>query len=410
VKDRSDTTSSSLRPTTGDGSFPKYRLYVYLAPSIFVFLFFPFRLLQWISLLAIAFISGACGLSYLVYRGTKVAARSPLIYSHRGDEVLIELEVCNRAPVAAVNLGITLFTPSERTGEQKIQGLLSLPPKGSERFTARITMTRRGEYSISPVILEGSDPFSLFPWRSSFRDIASLVVYPSIHSLDAVPKRGIPGGPIRVTDRLYEDPSRIGSIRDYIPGDDIRRIHWNATARLGSLCTVLYLPAMDSPVVVILDLSSPAYPDRFRYSRLEFAVEIAASLVHSLGNASRRVAFVSNGFDGTGRPVIPPEGQIGSAALALRVLARITPDDTTTDPVSLFLSSAIPVRTGMGCFIISPRPPSDLAPQLAHPSMVTLRPVYFHLGDRRRPPEPGTKIEYRFVDDPKELSRYARSR
>ena len=40
-----------------------------------------------------------------------------------------------------------------------------------------------------------------------------------------------PQGPIRISNRIYQDPTRINNIREYVPGDPLNTIHWKVTAR-----------------------------------------------------------------------------------------------------------------------------------------------------------------------------------
>lgn len=396
-------TEAGARSPEVDAYFPTARLVLYVVPIVPLLLFFPFRPLQWVSMLAVLFLLVAALLSGLSYRGVAARAVMPVTYSYPGDEVAMEFVITNHAPVPAVNLGITVFTPSEIPGQQKVQGLLSLAGRSDDRFAARIRMTRRGEYGLPLFMLEGSDPFSVFPWRISLRNACTLVVYPTIHHGVLVPKRGIPGGTIRVQDRIYEDVNRIGSIRDYIPGDDIRRIHWKASAKSGELRTSELIPALDAPSVVLLDMDAAAYPTRYRYARIERSVEVAASLVHALGESGQRVGLIANGLDGGRHPVIPPSGHHASAALALRVLARITADADTDDPISVFLGAGLSLQAGMRCYVVSPRHPDVLAPQLTHPTMVALKPAYCHLTSRRDSVSGGLPIDYYPLEESKEL-------
>jgi uncharacterized protein (DUF58 family) len=385
------------------GSFPSLRLVWYLALPTLLFLFFPFRALQWVSLAFIILTIGTFAASYLLFRGIEVKALVPVTYGYRFDEIAIEFEVWNGTPLPAINLAITLFTPSEIPGKQKAQRMFTLRRASRERFTARFPMSRRGEFSVSPFVIEGSDPFGFFPWQVSFRDLCRLVVYPSIHHGLIVPRRGVPGGSIRVHRKLYEDVNRVASIREYRSGDDLRRIHWNATAKSGTLEVREFVKAMDAPVMILFDLDASVYPLRYRHERIETAVEIAASLVHSLTESNRPVALVSNGLDGGDHPVLPTAGHRESAIAALRVLARIAASYEATDPLRMFLEAGLPAQPGMGCFIITPRQPGTLARELMHPSIASLDPVYLHLDDRPAPPAAGLRLTYRKIDEPREL-------
>src|SRR5687768_2217138 len=99
------------------------------------------------------------------------------------------------------------------------------------RFTAR----RRGVYSVGPLLAEWSDPFGLTRKRVELAPAETVIVHPSVE-----------GANDRVTSREWEDPPvrppqsrpwpsgfEFYGLREYVIGDDPRRINWLATARTG---------------------------------------------------------------------------------------------------------------------------------------------------------------------------------
>jgi hypothetical protein len=67
-------------------------------------------------------------------------------------------------------------------------------------------------------------------------------------------------GDRRARHGLAEDPSRFAGVRPYRPGDQLRRIHWRASARTGSPLTRRYDPSRRPDVVLVLDLRVPTGP------------------------------------------------------------------------------------------------------------------------------------------------------
>ena len=99
------------------------------------------------------------------------------------------------------------------------------------RFTAR----RRGVFSVGPLVAEWSDPFGLTRKRVEIAPAETVIVHPSVE-----------GANDRVTSREWEDPPvrppqsrpwpsgfEFYGLREYVIGDDPRRINWLATARTG---------------------------------------------------------------------------------------------------------------------------------------------------------------------------------
>ncbi len=88
-----------------------------------------------------------------------------------------------------------------------------------------------------------------------------VLVYPKV-----VPLRGYdlasrrPIGEIRLTHRLFEDPTRIAGVRGYQPGDPLNRVHWRATARTGVLHSKIYEPRRSPGATILLDFHHVSYP------------------------------------------------------------------------------------------------------------------------------------------------------
>ena len=62
-----------------------------------------------------------------------------------------------------------------------------------------------------------------------------------------------PIGEVRLTHRLYEDPTRIAGVRRYEAGDPLNRVHWRATARTGMLHSKVYEPSCIAGATLLLD-------------------------------------------------------------------------------------------------------------------------------------------------------------
>ena len=69
-----------------------------------------------------------------------------------------------------------------------------------------------------------------------------------------------PIGDVRLTHRLYEDPTRIAGVRPYEAGDPLNRIHWRATARTGRLHSKVYEPSTLAGATILLDFHHGRLP------------------------------------------------------------------------------------------------------------------------------------------------------
>src|SRR5690606_35165350 len=114
-----------------------------------------------------------------------------------------------------------------------------------------------------------------------------------------------PFGEQRGGNRIFEDPSRVVGVRDYIAGDPLKRIDWNATARVGRLQSRLYEPSRTQAVVVALNI--PTFARTWQGSDpvlLERGISVAASLARAAFEDGHALGMLANGsFPDADRPI-----------------------------------------------------------------------------------------------------------
>jgi uncharacterized protein (DUF58 family) len=101
-------------------------------------------------------------------------------------------------------------------------------------YTARTLLSRRGAYMLGPTSLASGDPFGLFTLRKQVPAKDYLVVLPMtfpIHHFPPPPGL-LPGGKA-VRQRTSDVTPHAAGVREYIPGDPMKRIHWPSTAHRG---------------------------------------------------------------------------------------------------------------------------------------------------------------------------------
>ena len=64
---------------------------------------------------------------------------------------------------------------------------------------------------------------------------------------------GRPIGDVRMTHKLFEDPTRIAGVREYQYGDPLSRVHWKATARHGRMVSREDTWERSARLVILLD-------------------------------------------------------------------------------------------------------------------------------------------------------------
>jgi uncharacterized protein (DUF58 family) len=110
-------------------------------------------------------------------------------------------------------------------------------------------------------------------------------------------------------------------VRPYVPGDDVRTIDWNVTARIGEPYVKRYVEERELTVVLLVDVSASQDFGSAQRSKREAAVELSALLAFSAIQNNDKVGLLL--FHGAAEAYIPPRKGQKHALLVIReVLAR----------------------------------------------------------------------------------------
>ncbi|MBA2678422.1 MAG: DUF58 domain-containing protein, partial [Ktedonobacteraceae bacterium] len=167
-----------------------------------------------------------------------------------------------------------------------------------QRVTRRYHMRcdTRGLHIFGPIKLRCSDPFGWLETDITLPAGEVLLVYPLIAPLETLGLSSIhPFGEHASRQRLLEDPLRVAGVRDYLPGDDPRRIHWKASAHAGVLRSKVYEPSSMRRMLLLLDAWN--YSDEFKgidSEVQELTITTAASLAVWALEESYQVGLLAN--------------------------------------------------------------------------------------------------------------------
>ncbi|MFI9811209.1 DUF58 domain-containing protein [Saccharothrix variisporea] len=191
------------------------------------------------------------------------------------------------------------FTAVDRVGEDRVSvAVRSLAPGAEQPYLNEVPTGRRGRHDVGPLTLFRADALGLGRSELSLGGTATLWVYPRTHPVGAVAG----GLPLHHHDGEATETSPRGSldlreVRPYVPGDEVRHLHWKATARTGQVMIRDYADPHQPRFTVLLD-------DRREVTAPEFeeAVELAASLVVAAVKADHRCRLVTPGGVDVGTP------------------------------------------------------------------------------------------------------------
>lgn len=201
------------------------------------------------------------------------------------------------------------------------------------KWPLRLRTTVRGYFRIGPTRLRSGDLFGFFESERDFEKQDAIIVYPKTYAL---PDLGLgsarPFGEQRGGHRIYEDPLRVIGVRDYVPGDPLKRVDWKATARVGRLQSRLYEPSRTQSVVVALNITTMEHTwEGFDPVLLERGVSVSASIARSMFEQSAAVGLIANGsFPDADRPLrLGANRRPDQLVRMLETLAMISPYTTS---------------------------------------------------------------------------------
>ena len=203
-----------------------------------------------------------------------------------------------------------------------------LGPLSSQSVSYPLHSSRRGRYAVGPLAVRLADPFGFCRLDRSFRGQRQLLVTPRVEPLPVIPLAGdwTGTGESRARSIASAGDDDV-AVRDYRHGDELRRVHWRATAKAGSLMVRREEQPWESRATVLLDDRPLAHIGDSPYTgTFERSVEVAASVGLHLSRRGYSVRLVTEGREVSAGSVVDSSSVGDSTGLLLDALAVAEPD------------------------------------------------------------------------------------
>jgi uncharacterized protein (DUF58 family) len=181
-------------------------------------------------------------------------------------------------------------------GKQKL--FISQCDKAIRKHTT-IQCNRRGKFQLHQLTLSSSYPFGVVTLsRQLTTDTLEVLVLPQVYNLNRIPLPVIADansdGDLNVPQQGGQD--EFAAVREYTHGDSLRHIHWRASARQQQLVVKEY-ERSDRPVLLVALDCRPAFNQgEGARSTFEYAISIAASMIHFASREGMQsILVVENG-------------------------------------------------------------------------------------------------------------------
>jgi len=182
--------------------------------------------------LTLLLLLGARIWTYFSLRGIRLNRQARILRASMGDVFEEHFEVRNSAWLACPWLEILNQSNLPMAGGSRL--LTAIGPHQRRFYTARTLLHRRGAFLLGPTSIASGDPFGLFTIRKQVSARDTLVVLPLTVSIkDFPPPPGLLPGGRAIRLRTSDVTPHAAGVREYVPGDPMKRIHWPSTAHRG---------------------------------------------------------------------------------------------------------------------------------------------------------------------------------
>jgi uncharacterized protein (DUF58 family) len=213
----------------------------------------------------------------------------------------------------------------ERLGSPVRVPVVKLPSGQTVTHRYGLRCSRRGVFQVGPLVAVAGDPLGLARRETLVAEPFELLVHPRIELVSDRPlTRQFEDPPIRPpVSKPWPSGLEFYGMREYVPGDDLRRIVWRATARTGKVMVREAEQGITDHITLVLDT------DRGSHSRdgegLSESFETGVRVAASLGVRHLREGYELR-CETNGGPLTRPLRGAASQLMLLDGLARVEMD------------------------------------------------------------------------------------
>lgn len=225
-----------------------------------------------------------------------------------GDPVAGEVSVTNRARTPL--LPLTIEVPVGEGGVRFGLPIMGTGKRYDEIFV--VPTQRRGVIPVGPVSTVRGDALGLFRRDVRWSQVTEIFVHPKITPLEPLTSGLIHDLEGRTSESASPSDLAFHALREYVPGDDLRHVHWRSTAKHGTLLVRQFLDTRRAHLCVILDSRAEMYESDDDF---EVAVSVTGSLL------TRAI------LDGYDTSMVSGDLQMlgGNSRAALDICSRVEP-------------------------------------------------------------------------------------
>lgn len=235
-----------------------------------------------------------------------------------GADGAVEVRLRNVGRIPTATLQVHDTVPAALTDSARFV-LSPVRAHGQVTLRYRLAGRQRGRFAIGPLEVRLRDPFGIAARGHRFGSIDHAIVYPAVWRLPAgLPLGGIIGAGGEGRPRLIASGDELANVREYVRGDDLRKVHWRSTAHRGKVMVRQDEAPQNPRATVVLDARPDVHHGSGPHASFEMAVSAAASATYHVSERGYAATLL------TGPVTRPPRALPWQ--LVLEQLAVVEPD------------------------------------------------------------------------------------
>jgi len=340
--------------------------------------------------LGLLLVVGAGIWAVISMRGIRLNRQARILRASMGEVFEEHFEIRNAAWTTCLWLEIINRSNLPMAAGSRL--LTGIGPHQRRFYNARTLLYRRGAFLLGPTSMASGDPFGLFTIRKQILAKDMLVVLPMTVPISYFPPPPglLPGGKT-VRQRATDVTPHAAGVREYVPGDPMKRIHWPSTAHRGRFMVKEFEQDPQADIWLFLDAqqevqaSSPEQAVVFREDgwwlrrpnvvlprdSFEYVISVAASLASYFLMERRAVGLACAAGKST---VVSAERGERQVTKIMETLAFLQPDGTLP-LLGLVTMRAKLLPIGTGVILITPSTQPELLLAVEDLQRRNLRPV-----------------------------------
>lgn len=235
------------------------------------------RLLYLFAVVLLALPAASFIIAFFLLRGLKVSREQPVfVLKNRTETFLVGLHNATFMPLGSVEV---LINADENAVNVLENQTVPLNPFGKRRLEIPFQIEYRGHYEFGLGAVQITDITGLFKLRRKFDANKTITSLPHVRDLSNFPlTMNLMTQASSRFDIRDEDYSIISDIRQYLPTDSIKRVHWKLTAKRNEWLVKNFQSNALNRVLIILDSTRLPLQPREMYALEDSIVENALGL------------------------------------------------------------------------------------------------------------------------------------